>query len=220
MTVVAIRPNATSPVNRVVALVALCLGAVMALSLGYLMYTLTHSSQMQLSETDRIQMLDFVRVKRNETVDRKDRKPERPQLNEVPEAPPAMEQSSSDSGQTLAVSAPTSMGADLDVGRSGIGIGTGDGEYLPIVKVAPVYPRRALARGLTGTCLVRYTVTTAGTVKDVVVIEEHCTDAVFHRPSMEAALRFKYKPRVIDGTAVEVTGVHNMFHYETAPESR
>jgi protein TonB len=26
----------------------------------------------------------------------------------------------------------------------------GDGEYLPIVKVAPVYPRRALERGITG----------------------------------------------------------------------
>jgi hypothetical protein len=30
-----------------------------------------------------------------------------------------------------------------------LGIG-GDGEYLPIVKVAPVYPRRALERGITG----------------------------------------------------------------------
>lgn len=218
MSNVAYQPDAGSPVNKIVTLIAIGLGGVMALALGFLMYTLTHSSEMKLSETARIQMLDFVRVKRNETVDRKDRKPERPQINEVPEAPPAMKRSSSDAGQTLAVSAPTNMGVDLDVGR--IGIGSGDGEYLPIVKVAPVYPRRAVARGLTGTCLVRYTVTTAGTVKDVVVVEEHCTDAVFHRPSVEAALRFKYKPRVIDGAAVEVIGVHNMFHYEMAPEAR
>ena len=85
---------------------------------------------------------------------------------------------------------------------------------MPIVKVAPVYPSRALARDLAGTCLVEYTVTTAGTVRDVVVIEDQCTDRVFQKPSIDAALRFKYKPRVIDGVATEVQGVWNRFRYE------
>ena len=52
-----------------------------------------------------------------------------------------------------------------------------------------------------------------GTVKDVEVVEEECSEAVFQKPSIDAALRFKYKPRVIDGVAVEVQGVMNMFHY-------
>ncbi len=183
-----------------------------ALSLAWFMYFLTHSSQMRLSNTDRVQMLDFVRLKRNESVERKDRKPERPEVNEVPEAPPTAQQNSS-AGNTLAVSAPAPMATDLDVGR-GIGLGTGDGEYLPIVKVAPVYPRRAAERGITGTCLVVYNVTTSGTVKDVELVPGACENSIFERPSIEAAYRFKYKPRVIDGQPVEVIGVYNRFFYE------
>lgn len=194
-------------------LLGFAVATVSALLLAWFMYFLTHSSEMRLSDADRIHMLDFVRLKRAETVERKDRKPERPPVNDVPEAPP-MNQSSNTSGQTLAVSAPTNMGIGLDIGRGGLGLGTGDGEYLPIVKVAPIYPRRALERRITGECLVTYTVTTAGTVRDVQVVEDACTDPIFARPSVEAALRFKYKPRVIDGTPVEVLGVYNMFFFD------
>ena len=188
-------------------------GAVaMALALAWFMYFLTHSSQMRLSESDRVQMLDFVRLKRNEVVERKDRKPERPEVNEVPDAPPAADQNAS-AGNTIAISAPMAMDTGLDIGR-GIGLGTGDGEYLPIVKVAPVYPRRAMERGITGTCMVTYTVTTSGTVRDVTVVEGACEQEIFARPSVEAAYRFKYKPRVINGEAVEVLGVYNRFLFE------
>ena len=192
------------------------LGGIIALLLAFFMYTLIHSSEMRLSTVDRVQMLDFVRLKREEVVQRKERKPQRPELSQAPDSPPMIEQAASSAGETLAVSSPPQAPAraDMDVARTGLGIGSGDGEYLPIVKVAPIYPRRALERGITGTCVVRYTVTTAGTVKDVVVVEELCTDSIFYQPSQEAARRFKYKPRVIDGTPVEVVGVHNMFHYE------
>ncbi len=196
--------------------VMVLLGASVAQALAFFMYTLIHSSEMHLDDAQHVQMLDFVRLKREESADRKDRKPERPKPNEAPEVPPELDQSSSN-GETLSVSAPLQPGgADLDVAGSNLGVGTGDGEYLPIVKVAPIYPRRALERGLTGTCLVRYTVTTAGTVKDVEVIADQCSDTVFARPSEEAARRFKYKPRVIDGQAVEVIGVYNRFFYEGA----
>lgn len=191
---------------------ALALAAAVALGLAWFMYVLTHSSQLRLSSTDRVHMLDFVRLKREETTERKDRRPERPELNKVPDAPPTADQSRAD-GATLAVSAPAPVRADLDVG-AGIGLGTGDGEYLPIVKVAPIYPRRAVERGITGDCLVTYTVTTLGTVKDVSVVEGYCEQEIFARPSIEAAYRFKYKPRVINGEAVEVLGVFNRFYFE------
>jgi protein TonB len=194
-------------------LLAAATALLMALAMAWFMYFLTSATKMHLANSDRIQMLDFVRLKRNESIQRKDRKPERPEINEVPEAPP-LENSSNTAGEALAVAAPAFEGSGLSLGRGGIGLGTGDGEYLPIVKVAPVYPRSAAARGITGECLVRYTVTTAGTVRDVEVVQDACTDMVFHRPSVEAALRFKYKPRVIDGTPVEVKDVYNRFYYE------
>lgn len=190
-------------------------GLAVALGLAWFMSFLISSGDLVLDEKDRVQMLDFVRIKRQEAVERKDRKPERPQPQETPDVPPTPQQSqSNDASTALAVSAPVMGGEDLGLEQGGIGLGAGEGDYLPIVKVAPIYPRRALARGLTGTCVVKYTVTTAGTVKDVEVVMEMCSDEIFVRSSVEAAKRFRYRPRVIDGVAVEVSGVYNKFYFE------
>ncbi len=185
-----------------------------AVALAWFMYSLVHRSEMQLADTHRTQMLDFVRVQRSEAVERKDRKPQRPQTTQAPNAPPAPQEAASASGQVLAVSALAPVQADLGVVDAGAGFGAGEGDYLPIVKVAPIYPRSALVRKLEGHCTVTYTVTTAGTVKDIEVLEAYCTDPIFHHPSIEAAKRFKYKPRIVDGIAVEVRGVNNVFYYE------
>lgn len=206
-----------SRVHPLLVLGAGCIaGAAGALLLAWFMYFLISANELTLEASERVQMLDFVRVKREEAAQRKDRKPERPELQRAPDAPPSMEDaSSSDSAATLAVSAPTvSVDGDLGLSRSGIGIGAGEGDYLPIVKIAPIYPQRALVRGITGTCTVRYTVTTAGTVKDVEVVPTMCEEEMFAKPSVDAAKRFRYKPRVIDGDAVEVQGIYNMFHFE------
>ena len=87
-----------------------------------------------------------------------------------------------------------------------------DGEYLPIVKVAPIYPRRAQTRGLQGYCIVEYTVTKSGSISDPKSID--CQPSgVFDSASVKASLKFKYKPRVVDGEPIEVPGVRNKFTY-------
>ena len=103
--------------------------------------------------------------------------------------------------------------ARVNVSIDGSGVGTGDGEYLPIVKVAPIYPRRAQTRGITGYCIVEYTVTTSGRIRDPKTVD--CEPSgVFERASLKAAEKFKYKPRVVDGQPIEVAGVQNKFTYE------
>jgi len=100
---------------------------------------------------------------------------------------------------------------DVSIGTGG-GL-TNDGEYLPIVKVAPIYPRRAQTRGISGYCIVEYTVTASGAIRDPVAVD--CDPSgVFEKASVKASLKFKYKPRVIDGEAIEVPGVQNKFTYE------
>jgi len=98
-----------------------------------------------------------------------------------------------------------SVNTSVNVG--GLGFGVSDGEYLPIVKVAPVYPARAAQRGLEGYVIVEFTVTQTGATKDIVVVES--TSSLFDRAAVDAAAKFKYKPRVIDGNPVEVAGVRN-----------
>ncbi|WP_049724062.1 energy transducer TonB [Gilvimarinus polysaccharolyticus] len=94
------------------------------------------------------------------------------------------------------------------------------GDYLPIVKVAPQYPRTALQRGLEGEVVVAFTVTRSGATRDVTVLRAATLDGtptrVFDKAAIKAAEGFKYKPRVENGTPQEVYGVQNRFIFELA----
>ncbi len=85
-------------------------------------------------------------------------------------------------------------------------------QYLPISKVAPDYPQRALDKGIQGDCTVEYSVTPQGKVDNPKVVG-NCHPA-FIRPSLVAAATFRYQPRMVDGQAVTVAGVRNTFHYK------
>jgi len=158
--------------------------------------------------------MDFVRVKRNENIERRQLKPKKPPPPEsAPPQPPTPQlENLNPNAEKIAISA-VPVETDIEM-TGGFSLGVGEGDYLPIVKVAPIYPNRALTRGVEGYCVVQYTVTRLGTTRDPVVIPDQCTSSLFHRASVNAALKFKYKPRIMDGEAVEVPGVQNKFTYE------
>lgn len=87
-----------------------------------------------------------------------------------------------------------------------------EGDYLPIVKVAPMYPRQAQSLGLEGHCDLEFTVTPLGTTADVRVIE--CTSSLFEQASVQALLKFKYKPRVVNGTAIAVPELRHRMMFQ------
>lgn len=86
-----------------------------------------------------------------------------------------------------------------------------DGDVLPIVKVAPTYPEAAIQRNLEGRVIVEFTITRTGSVSDVFVVES--THPIFERPAIDAAAKFRYRPRVIDGTPVAVHGVRHLITF-------
>ena len=96
---------------------------------------------------------------------------------------------------------------------NGMSLDASDGEYLPIVKVAPIYPRRALSRGIEGYVIVEFTVTPQGSVVSPQVVEAD-PEGIFERAAMDAAKKFKYKPRMVDGKAVSVPGVQNQITFK------
>lgn len=192
--------------------VSVSVGASVTFGLLFIMQLLIATGRDAITETQNFRLGDFVRVERNEIIETKKEKPEKPpEPEEMPEMPSPDLANNFDNSMAVSVSAPV-IDASLNVG--GVGFGVSDGEYLPIVKVAPVYPARALSRGLEGYVIVEFTVTRTGTVRDVTVVES--TSSLFERAATEAALKFKYKPRVIDGEAVEVPGVRNKITFEIA----
>ncbi|MEM7764310.1 MAG: TonB family protein [Pseudomonadota bacterium] len=193
-------------------LIGLVSGAVVTSFLLFLMNFLIESGEQVLQDPRDRQMLDFVRVPPQEVVNREERKPEKPQKPETPPPdvpPPPMDNVNPDVA-TIGVRAPTvSTGTDIAGPGS---LSYSDGEYLPIVRVAPVYPNRALSRGLEGYVDMMFTVTTSGTVKDPTVT--YSTSSLFNRAATNAVLKFKYKPRVVDGQPVEVPGVETRIRFE------
>lgn len=192
---------------------AIVIGSLVTLGVLFTMHTLIATPQSKLDESGRRHFVDFVRVEQEETLQRRDRRPEKPP---APEAPPQETiQPRTDAIEESEMSveipvAPVDAGVEMNV--SGLGMVASDGDYLPIVKIAPVYPPIAQSRGIEGHCLVEYTVTTAGTVKDVIVVEAD-PKGIFDKVSIAAALKFKYRPRVVNGEPIEVRGVRNMFRY-------
>ena len=190
--------------------ISLASGVVVTFALLWLMQFLIATGRSALTDRGDISFADFIRVRQEETLEQKDRKPEKPP--EVEEKPPEMPPPQMDS---LDPSAPTvSMGrvnVDISVGMEG-GDFAVDGEYLPIVRVEPIYPRRAQSRGIEGFCDMEFTVTRTGEVRDAVATE--CSSSVFESASVKAVLKWKYKPRVVNGEPIDSPGVQTRLTYK------
>jgi protein TonB len=192
--------------------IALGSGVVMTFALLWLMQYLIASGEKALTDSKDFKFADFVRVERDETLEQKKPKPKKPPEPDQPppDIPPPQVDNLDPSAGSISISS-VAVNTGISIGGIG-GFDNVDGEYLPIVKVAPIYPRRAQQRGLSGFCILSFTVTKLGTVTDAAVIE--CSSSLFERASVNAALKFKYKPRVVNGEPIDVPGVKHRISFE------
>jgi len=108
-----------------------------------------------------------------------------------------------------------SVDIDTNLSLDNASISATDGDYLPLVAIAPQYPTRAAQRGIEGWCLVSFTVDGMGNVvEDTITVVDAEPASIFDRSSIRAATRFKFQPRVVDGQGVEVPGVQYLFRYQ------
>lgn len=186
-------------------IISIVVGSIITVSLLFIMQLLIVTGKQALTDPRERHKLEFVRVKRNENLNVEDVIPEKPPKppETPPETPPQDMDNINPDAPTINIAAPEVQAAG-DIGGPGA-MNIAEGDYLPIVRVAPVYPARALSRGLEGFVDLSFTVTTTGTVKDPIVIQS--TSSLFERAAIRAVLKFKYKPRVVDGVPVEVPGV-------------
>lgn len=210
--------------------ISVVVGALVTVLLFYIMQALISTGRSVLTEDNIGNLVDFVRVKQQQELQTKERKPKKPPPPDEPppDVPPTnFNVAVNQSGYSMQ---DVNMNVQADIGGGGFGIS--DGEYLPIVKVQPVYPRRALSRGMSGWVIVEFTVTEQGTTSNPVVVEncawiktarteEECNDSpnsIFDRAAVKAAEKFKYKPKVIDGEPVATAGVQNKITFELVDE--
>lgn len=195
-------------------LARLLFGALLAIpvagGLFFIMQYLIATADPQIDDSKQRKLADIHMPEREIDTNVKEQKPDK--VDDPEEPPPDLDTPDIDMDMDVEV-INTAPQAQVNVEIASSGMASGDGEYLPIVKVAPIYPRRAQTRGITGYCIVEYTVTTSGAIRDPKPVD--CQPSgVFESASVKAATKFKYKPRVVDGEAIEVAGVQNKFTYE------
>lgn len=170
-----------------------------------------------VNEDKRVRFIDVVQDIEEQPPQRLERKVEKPPEVETP--PPEIDTPVVDTAGpdklNLSVGR-ASTAAAVDLG--GIDLGpSSDGDYLPLVRVQPQYPRRAQERGIEGFVIVELTVAADGTVppESIVVLQAE-PKGYFERAAIKAAQKFKYKPKVINGKGQEVTGVTYKFSFNMA----
>jgi protein TonB len=189
--------------------ISFILSILVTLTLIAAMYALIKMKDPELDQAEGFKLPKFTYVAKNEDVQTITPKPARPdEVQEQPDVP-----------DTKIVPDRVDINSELGLGAVKVGINrdlkgfnSNDGEFLPIFRAPPIFPRRALERGICGWVELSYTVTSAGTVRDAVVVKS--SSSMFERNAVKAAEKYKYKPRQVGGKAVDVEGVQILISFE------
>ncbi len=100
------------------------------------------------------------------------------------------------------IDVPLTSGTGMFIGNFEQVDHTAEGDIIPIVRINPIYPREAAINGTEGWVKLEFTITETGTVKSPRVIDAK-PPRIFNREAVRAILKWKFKPRVVDGVAVE-----------------
>lgn len=91
-------------------------------------------------------------------------------------------------------------------------LGVSNNALFNIITVQPVYPAAAARSGHEGTVVVQFDVAASGAVINVAVIGT--SNRIFNKAAIDAAYKFRYKARVVDGTPVATHSVRKLFRFE------
>ncbi len=185
---------------------------------------LTHTRH-AVGEASAITKIEFIRLRREVEIEEKKReKPEREKPEQAPVTPTlaVAKEEGIDLGldvQAIAAGLGAEFGSAAGTGGDGsrrgilaLGGGLSDRDPLPLVRVDPQYPAQAERRGLEGWVQVKFTISTAGTVKNAVVVKS--SNPVFERNALSAVNKWKYQPQMADGKAVEAPGIQTLIRFK------
>ena len=192
-------------------LIAIVLSLLVAVALFWLMQSLISSGDDGVNKRDDFDGVDFVRLKKDETLDTRSRKkPPKPPPPKKPPPPPdlSVKQQTPERSPTPFKMPNLNLPTNLTGGPflGGFAPGAGGNALIPLVRVAPRYPRRALRDGLSGKVVLEVVVNPDGTVREARVIEAN-PRGVFESAAVSAVLKWKFKAKVVDGQPVEHTGI-------------
>jgi len=192
---------------------ALLIGIGITLILFFIMQALIDSGDQQYRSDSDGQIMEFVRIKDDESLSFKDRrKPKKPEPPKEPPPPPKMivEKQAKPTMNKIKIEIPNIDLPTIAGGGPFLGNWAGnplaEGDVLPIVRIDPQWPREALVEGIEGYVIVEVLIASDGSVRSAVVVESE-PRRMFDRNVIRAVLKWKFKPRVDGGVAVKQRGI-------------
>ena len=187
---------------------AMVLAVGVTIALFSIMYYLVANTDNSFDRGESLGSIRFGEVDIEDDINLKDRRiPKKPPPPKEPPPPPKMQVQN----QTKPPNPMPDMNMPkLDVPMTGGGpfLGgfanvdkTAEGDIIPLVRIQPQYPRRAAIAKIEGWVEMEFTITETGSVTDPKVLNAN-PPRIFDREAIRAILKWKFKPRVIDGQAV------------------
>jgi periplasmic protein TonB len=155
--------------------------------------------------------IDFSRLRKDTEVQTK--REDKVERERPPPTPQQPRMSLSASGVDNNVASLTPV-VDTRGAMKGLKLSAGsDRDVVPLVRVPPDYPPRALTRGLEGWVKVQFTITATGTVKDATVVDADPKN-IFDDAALKSIARWRYNPKVEDGVAIERVGMQTIIRFQ------
>ena len=193
--------------------------AIVTTALFWLMVTLIAQGEPAITEQFASLKVDFLRVERDESVQLKDRSlPELPDPLSQPALPtisPFDIQTKGGSGGVPIVAPRVSRTIEPNLSAFAV---PDSASAIPLVRIPPLYPERALRLGLEGWVRIKFDIAPTGAVENPVVVDAE-PQHIFNSAAKTAIKKWKYKPRVISGQPVRQTDMEVIisFHLGDQP---
>ncbi len=111
--------------------------------------------------------------------------------------------------QSGSVPAKTKGSGDGGTDSKGKGGGGASSGVIPLSRVPPKYPVRAINRHIEGWVKIEFTITTTGKVIDPVVVDAQPAD-IFDEAALKALRQWVFKQKIVDGQPVEQRAVQTL----------
>jgi protein TonB len=207
----------TEPAFRIRAIPIFAIACGFAFGLFMLMHAVITVSGHGIEKAETLTTIDFVRLRRDSQVESLQRRKPPPPPPEPPPPPAKMRiETGSVSAGALAFAMPNvdlnaNVGGGTFVGQMG-SAGSGgmfDGDIIPLQRIPPQYPRDAARNGITGWVQLEVLVNADGTVRSARVIQSN-PRGLFEAAAVQAVLRWKFKPKVVNGQPVAQKGAQRI----------
>ncbi len=181
-------------------------GVIAALALLWLMQLMVIKDDGRVGIKPQRPVMEFVRLNRPPKTRLKQR--EMPEKPPPPEAPPPQIPE-----LDLAIIKPATIAPDIAMAMpelnaspmnfagpyiGAVSQGPPDRDFMPLSRIPPRYPYRAERKRIEGWVKVSFIITEQGTVHNAVVIDAK-PKGIFDKAALQAILKWKFKPRIING---------------------